>query len=320
MRQAGRYLPEYRELRARHSFEEAMRRPDLATEITLQPMRRFPLDAAIVFADIMTPLQAMGVDVAFDPGPRLEPLTPGQVADLPEPDMAALDHVGETITLARAGLDPEVATIGFAGAPATVLAYLLEGGGSQQFPLFRSAFHELDLGEALSNLTRATRRYLKAQVDSGAEVIQLFDTWAGLLNPGQFARWALPAARETLSGLGVPTIYFVPGATHLLELLPGVGATGYGVDWRLPLEAAWQRLGLVHPIQGNLDPSVLLAGPEAARRATADLLDRVGGRPGHLFNLGHGVLPGTPPESVSAVVETVIGHSWSEPEQAAARA
>jgi uroporphyrinogen decarboxylase len=310
MRQAGRYLPEYRELRSRHGFEEAMRSPDLAAEITLQPLRRFPLDAAIVFADIMTPLAAMGVDVVFDPGPRLSPLTMDEVADLPEPDMIRLGHVGETIGLARAALDREAALIGFAGAPVTVLAYLLEGGGgSQHFPSFRSAFHRQDPQPALARLASATNSYLRAQVKAGADVIQLFDTWAGLLAADQFRRWAVPAARVALAGLEVPTIYFAPGAAHLLGLFPGVGATAYGVDWRLPLDVAWGRIGVVHPIQGNLDPSVLLAGPEASRRAVAGVLGRARGRPGHVFNLGHGVLPGTPLESVAAVVDTVVEHA-----------
>lgn len=309
MRQAGRYLPEYRELRSRHRFEEAMQTPDLAAEITLQPLRRFPLDGAIVFADIMTPLPAMGVDVVFDPGPRLDPLTMARVADLPDPDMARLAHVGEVIGRVKANLDREAAVIGFAGAPVTVLAYLLEGGGSQHFPVFRSAIHRHDPATALSRLASSTHRYLQAQVKAGADVIQLFDTWAGLLDAEQFERWALPSARQALSGIGVPTIYFAPGGAHLLELLPGVGATAYGVDWRLPLDVAWNRIGPDHPIQGNLDPSVLLAGPKEAGRAATELLDRVRGRPGHVFNLGHGVLPGTPVESVAAVVESVIEHA-----------
>lgn len=310
MRQAGRYLPEYRELRSRHGFEEAMRRPDLAAEITLQPLRRFPLDAAIVFADIMTPLHAMGVDVVFDPGPRLEPLTASGVADLPELDMSLVGHVGETIAGVRASLDPDVSLIGFAGAPLTVLAYLLEGGGgSQHFQSFRAALHRDDPTAPLSRLAAATNRYLRAQVEAGAEVVQLFDTWAGLLDPDQFERLAVPSASEALSGLEVPTIYFAPGAAHLLGLFPGVGATAYGVDWRVPIELAWRSIGTDRPIQGNLDPSVLLAGPEPARRATKRLLDRVGGRPGHIFNLGHGILPGTSVESVAAVVETVVEHA-----------
>ena len=309
MRQAGRYLPEYRAMRSRHGFEEAMRRPELAAEITLQPLRRFPLDAAIVFADIMTPLEAMGVDVTFDPGPRLNPLTPAAVADLPEPDMAKVDHVGETLVRVRTGLDREIALIGFAGAPLTVFAYLLEGGGSQHFPTLRTALHSHDPETALSRLASATNRYLRAQVDAGADVVQLFDTWAGLLDPGQFERLAVPSAREALSGLGVPTIYFAPGAAHLLERFPDVGATAYGVDWRVPLERAWRSIGEEHSIQGNLDPSVLLAGPEAAQRATWELLDRVQARPGHVFNLGHGVMPDTPVESVAAVVDAVLDHA-----------
>ncbi len=311
MRQAGRYLPEYRELRGRHSFNEAMRTPALAAEITLQPVRRFPLDAAIVFSDIMTPLAAMGVTIDFDPGPRLTPRSVAEVAGLGELDPAQVDFVGETIATVRASLDREVATIGFAGGPATLLAYLLEGGGSQQFPTFRRAFHDDDPAEALAVLSQAMRSYLTTQIEAGAQVVQLFDTWAGLLSREQFERWALPAAREALADLGVPTIYFVPGAVHLAELIHLVGATAYGVDWRLPLETAWERVGVTFPIQGNLDPALLLAEPDRVRAGTRRVLQGAAGRPGHIFNLGHGVLPDTPLGSVAAMVETVVG--WSGP-------
>ena len=307
MRQAGRYLPEYRELRSRHSFDEAMRTPALAAEITLQPLRRFALDAAIVFADIMTPFDAMGVPIEFAPGPKLSPLSLGQVGELGDLDLARVDFLGETIEKVGAALPHDVALIGFAGGPATLLAYLLEGGGSQHFPRFRRAFHADDPTAALDVLARAMRFYLELQIEAGARVVQLFDTWAGLLSRQQFGEWALPAAREALAGLEVPTIYFAPAATHLLDLLPLIGATGYGVDWRLPLGEYWNRLGDDQVIQGNLDPALLLSDPETVRAGTRLVLEEAAGRPGHVFNLGHGVLPDTPLENVQAMVETVVG-------------
>ncbi|HSK07524.1 MAG TPA: uroporphyrinogen decarboxylase [Acidimicrobiia bacterium] len=306
MRQAGRYLPEYRELRSRHSFDEAMRTPALAAEITLQPLRRFALDAAIVFADIMTPFDAMGVPIEFAPGPKLSPLSLDEVAGLGDLELERIGFLGETIERVGAAMPLDVALIGFAGGPATLLAYLLEGGGSQHFPRFRRAFHGDDPTAALKVLARAMRTYLQLQVDAGAEVVQLFDTWAGLLSRQQFERWALPAAHQALAGLEVPTIYFAPAASHLLDLLPGVGATGYGVDWRLPLGDYWNRLGEDQVIQGNLDPALLLSDPETVRTGAKRVLEEAAGRPGHVFNLGHGVLPGTPLENVQAVVETVL--------------
>lgn len=322
MRQAGRYLPEYQELRSRHSFAEAMSTPDLAAEITLQPIRRFPLDGAIVFADIMSPLVAMGVPVDFDPGPKLAPMTLSQIAGLPTPDPEGLRPVTETVSQVHGQVGPDVAVIGFAGGPLTLLAYLTEGGGSQQFPALRSALLGQDPGEALANLAQAMNRYLRAQVEAGAQVVQLFDTWVGLLTPGQFRRWALPAARTVLTDLGVPSVYFAPGANHLLHLFPEVGATGYGVDWRLPLGEAWDRLGREHVIQGNLDPALLLTDPDRVREGTRTLLAEAAGRPGHIVNLGHGVMPGTPVENVTAMVETVASQFAavpSQPEEAVAR-
>ena len=323
MRQAGRYLPEYRELRADHSFEEAMKTPELATEITLQPLRRFPLDAAIVFADIMTPLIGMGVEVEFAPGPKTDPLTLDRVAELDELDPSKVSYVGETISRVCTSVGSDVAVIGFAGAPLTLLAYLLEGGGSRHFPVFRSAIHTQDPTPALSRLAVEMRRYLEAQIDAGAQVVQLFDTWAGLLSRSQFTRWVMPAVRETLTGFEVPSVYFAPGGAHLLDLISKVGATGYGVDWRLPLGEAWRRVGDDVAIQGNLDPALLLADEGSVRAGVEEVLAEAGGRPGHIFNLGHGVLPGTPVENVAALVETVMGHDHPslEPrvEEAAAR-
>lgn len=307
MRQAGRYLPEYRELRSRYTFEEAMSTPDVAAEITLQPVRRFPLDAAIIFSDIMTPLMAMGVDIRFDPGPKLEAMGLGQIAGLGQLDQDRVGFVAETIGRVRAQAGSEVATIGFAGGPVTLLAYLLEGGGSKHFPSMRGAFHGTDPAPALEVLAEAMRVYLTTQIDAGAQVVQLFDSWAGLLSADQFRRWAVPAARQALAGLSVPSIYFAPAATHLLEDFHRIGATAYGVDWRLPLGDAWGRLGQDTPIQGNLDPALLLSDPGTVRVGTRAVLEAAGGHRGHIFNLGHGVLPQTPVQNVEAMVATVVG-------------
>ncbi len=307
MRQAGRYLPEYREMRERHSFSAAVHRPEIAAELTLQPVRRFRLDAAIVFSDIMTPLEAMGVTVEFAPGPRLAPMTAAEVAGLPALDPERMAFLAETLTRVRGALTDDVALVGFAGGPFTLLAYLLEGGGSKGFLAVRAALHA-DLPAATAALTRlatAMHTHLRLQVEAGADVVQLFDSWAGNLSRDQFLRFAVPAARRALAGLPVPTVYFVPAAGHLLDLLPEVGATAYGVDWRQPLGRAWERVGLDRPIQGNLDPAVLLAGPREVRAAVAAVLAEAGGRPGHVFNLGHGVDRRTPVGNVAAMVEAV---------------
>lgn len=312
MRQAGRYLPEYRELRADHSFEEAMSTPEVAAEITLQPLRRFPLDAAIVFSDIMTPLMGMGVGIEFRPGPKLAPMTVDEVADLDPLDAATVAFVAETIQRVRSVAEPEVAVIGFAGGPVTLLAYLLEGGGSKHFPRFRTGLHDPRIEEALHVLATSMRTYLKSQIEGGADVVQLFDSWAGLLSVRTFRRLAVPSARKALAGLSVPTIYFVPGGSHLLEILNEVGASGYGVDWRLPLDEAWNRVGRDRVIQGNLDPGVLLSSPAVVRVEVEQLITEAAGRPGHIFNLGHGILPDTPLENVEAMVESVIAAGKSQ--------
>ncbi|NIA26339.1 MAG: uroporphyrinogen decarboxylase [Gammaproteobacteria bacterium] len=309
MRQAGRYLPEYQELRSRFSFQQAVHDPELAAEITMQPVRRFSLDAAIVFSDIMTPLEGMGVAATFDPGPKLRPHGIEEVEELPELDAAAVDFVGEAISLARAGLDDATAIIGFAGGPVTLLAYLIEGQGSKDFLGMRSALEQKPEGSerALAGLGRAMNAYLRMQVSAGAQAVQLFDSWAGALSRSRFARFAVPAARLALADLGVPTIYFAPHAAHNLDLFSGVGATGYGVDWRVPIDEAWDRIGSAAAIQGNLDPAVLLTDPATVQFAVTEILEAVGGRPGHVFNLGHGIHHATPVENVAAMVAAVRG-------------
>ena len=306
MRQAGRYLPEYRELRERHSFQEAVSTPELAAEITLQPIRRFGMDGAVIFADIMTPLEAMGVGVTFEPGPRLQPHTLEEVIALGELDLDRVGFVAETVHRVRDALPEETAIIGFAGAPVTVLAYLVQGGGSKNFLTLRAAVRRDPpaAAEAVETLARATNAYLAVQVGAGADVVQLFDTWAGWFDRSTFERLVIPAARASLSGLEAPRIYFAPGAGHTLDLQAKIGADGYGVDWRIPIDEAWNRLGAV-AVQGNLDPAVLLTDPNTIKRGVRDLLALTAGRPGHVMNLGHGIDRNTPPAHVAAFVEAV---------------
>jgi len=306
MRQAGRYLPEYREIREKHTFQEAVSNPGLAAEITLQPIRRFGMDGAVIFADIMTPLEAMGVEMEFDPGPKLEPFGLEEVARLPALDPEKAAHVAETIRLVRDEVPSETSVIGFAGAPITLLAYLLEGGGSREFMAMRAALRAQPslAAEALETLARSMRVYLSLQAGAGADVVQLFDTWAGLLGRDTYRRFALPAARESLAGVAAPAIYFAPGAGHTLDLQREIGATGYGIDWRTPIDYAFVTLE-GHAVQGNLDPAVLLGDRETITGEVERLLTEVGGRPGHIVNLGHGIDRRTPPENVAALVEAV---------------
>lgn len=306
MRQAGRYLPEYRELRRGRSFQECVSDPSIAAEITVQPIRRFAMDGAVIFADIMTPLEAMGVEMTFDPGPRLRAHDLREITELPTLDLDRVGFVAETIRRVRAEVPDETAIIGFAGAPVTLLAYLLEGGGSKEFMRMRGALRREPAlaSEVLRRLGESMQAYLRMQVEAGADAVQLFDSWAGVLDRPTYERLAMPAARVALDALGVPRIYFAPGAGHTLTLQPGVGADGYGVDWRIPIDEAWDRLGDV-AIQGNLDPAALLTDPPTIRAEVADLLARVAGRPGHIVNLGHGIDRSTPPEHVTAFVEAV---------------
>ena len=307
MRQAGRYLPEYRELRSRHAFQEAIRDPKVASEITLQPIRRFGFDGAIMFADIMTPLEAMGVDMTFEPGPKLRPMGLAEIADLPDLDLDRVGHVAETLRLVRKDVPDDVTVIGFAGAPTTLLAYLLEGSGSKEYLPLRAAMHHgtPQLEAALAKLATNMQAYLAMQIEAGAQVVQLFDSWAGILPRGLLESRAFPAAKDVLSGLGAPTIYFAPGAGHAHGSMLEIGASAYGVDWRLPIDEAWDRIGPDVAIQGNLDPAILLTEPGRIHRAVAALLERTAGRPGHIVNLGHGIDRHTPLENVAAFVNAV---------------
>ncbi len=307
MRQAGRYLPEYHQIRSKLSFQEAVSSPDVAAEITLQPIHRFGMDGAVIFADIMTPLEAMGVEMTFDPGPRLRPHSLDEVASLPEFDSTRVAFVGETIRLVRSAVPDTTAVIGFSGAPITLLAYLVEGGGSKDFIRFRGELRrDPSAAEAaLDRLGDSMNRYLSMQIAAGADAVQLFDSWAGVLDRDSFAGLAVPYAARTLAGLSAPTVYFAPGAGSNLDLTAKVGATAFGLDWRLPIDVAWDELGRDCAVQGNLDPAVLLTDPATIKQSVGDILRRVGDRTGHVFNLGHGIDRNTPVDHVHAMLEAV---------------
>ena len=315
MRQAGRYLPEYRELRARHGFLELCKTPTLAAEVTLMPIERFPLDAAILFADILLVLEPMGVGLEFakGDGPVIHrPVRTRADVDALErvPAAASLGYVFETVRLVRSRLAGRVPLIGFAGAPFTLASYVIEGGGSRQYRHTKTlmygdptAWHRL-----MERLCETIVDYLREQVAAGAQAVQLFDSWVGCLGPDDYRTYVLPHMRATfaeLAGAGVPVIHFGTGTAALLELMREGGGDVIGLDWHVDLAEAWQRVGHDVAVQGNLDPVTLFASPDEIRRRVARVLERAGGRPGHIFNLGHGVLPETRPEHVATLIDAV---------------
>jgi uroporphyrinogen decarboxylase len=313
MRQAGRYMAEYRALREKHSLLELCLTPELAVEVTLQPIRAFGFDAAILFSDLLVPLAPMGIPFDFQKGE-------GPVIEKPvrsAADVAALRRfepreelrvVLEAIRALRREL--AVPLIGFAGAPFTLASYAIEGGHSNNFARTKglmygepSTWHRL--AEALSAVVAD---YLRAQVEAGAQAIQLFDSWIGALDAADYREFVLPHVRrifEALSGLDVPKIHFGTATGHLLAIQREAGGTVIGIDWRTPLDEGWDRVGDGVAVQGNLDPTLLFAPRDRLLARVDDVLRRAGGRPGHVFNLGHGILPGTPPEAVWTVVEHV---------------
>jgi uroporphyrinogen decarboxylase len=313
MRQAGRYLPEYRELRKGRDILELCRDAELVVEATLQPLRRMPLDAAILFSDIMVPVAAAGVEVSIDPGVgpvvahpirsaeqvyRLRPL-------LPETDVP---FVMEAIGLLRKEL--AVPLIGFAGAPFTLASYLIEGGPSRNHERTKSFMHSEPEAwtDLMTTLAGSTLSYLRAQVEAGVQAVQVFDSWAGTLDPDDYTLFVLPSMRQVFEGLAdleVPRIHFGVGTGELLTLMRDAGADVVGVDWRVPLHQAWERVGFDIAVQGNLDPAVCLAPWEAVEPKALAVLRRAAGRPGHVFNLGHGVLPDTPVENLQRLVDLV---------------
>ncbi len=318
MRQAGRYLPEYRALREKHSFEELSGSAELSAEVTLQPMRRFALDAAIVFADIMSPIGALGIPVRFNPGPVIErPVrTAADVDALLTPASGEIaPEVMKALRIVRSELPCDKALLGFAGAPWTLAAYLVQGKGAPGFPALR-ALAARDPGLLNALLTRLTDlviTYVREQAAAGANAVQFFDTWAGVLSLARWQQLVRPhlerLVAETAS-LGIPRIAFVQDATHLVPGYAALATEALALDWREDLAAVRERVGSAKGLQGNLDPAFLVAGPEATAREARALLANVPAR-GHVVNLGHGITPEAPIDSVHALIDVV--HSESLP-------
>ena len=315
MRQAGRYMAEYRALRKRHALLEICRTPELAVEVTLQPVRRLGVDAAILFSDLLIPLGPMGIEFDFvhGEGPKIDnPVTtPADVDKLRDYEpREALGFTMEAIRQLRRELEGKVPLIGFAGAPFTLASYLVEGGSTRSFGKTKAMMYSDPAGwhRLASKLAATVRAYLLAQIEAGAQAVQLFDSWAGALAPQDYRELVLPHSRAVIEGLedtSVPVIHFATGNSGLLPSFREAGGDVIGLDWRIDLDVAWNLLGAEVAVQGNLDPALLLAPPELVRRRADDVLARAGSRPGHIFNLGHGVLPNTPVETVADLVEHV---------------
>jgi len=313
MRQAGRYLPEYRELRSKVDFVSMTRRPDLAAEVTMQPLRRFELDAAILFSDIMTPLQGMGVSLDFAPGPIVkEPIrTDAQIDALPEIVPARdVPFVLESIKIVRANVPRGAPLIGFAGAPFTLFCYLVCGKPSKEFGPARSFLYSNpeSAERLLDKLADAMAAYLRAQAEAGAQALMLFESWAGLLGPREYERFALRAVKRVFAGLknvGVPLIYYANDGGSLYTSIAQLEVDVVGVDWRTPLSAARRALGPSKAVQGNMDPAALFSSPVELKRHVDYVLSEAGPGPGHIFNLGHGIWQETDPDAVKRLVDYV---------------
>ncbi len=314
MRQAGRYMEEYRKLRAEFSFLELCKRPDLAAEITIAPVEKLGVDAAILFADILLVLEPMGLGLEYskDDGPviRAQILSRTDVEELNEFEPEAeLSYVFETVRKARAALGGKAPLIGFAGAPFTLASYIVEGGGSRNYLKTKKLIYS-DPGAwkaLMERLATVVAKYLNAQIAAGAQAVQLFDSWAGCLSPGDYRRYVLPYTRAAIAAItpGTPVIHFSTGTAGMLRLVREAGGDVIGVDWRIHLDEAWAAVGHDVAVQGNLDPAALLAKPKEIRSRVEDILNRAGGRAGHVFNLGHGVFPETPVDNVVAMVKAV---------------
>jgi uroporphyrinogen decarboxylase len=314
MRQAGRYMPEYRAMRAKHGFLDLCKRPEAAAEVTLQPVKRLGVDAAILFADILLVLEPLGVGLEYTrgDGPLIHrPVRSAEDVERLKPVevQQAVPFVFETVRLAGRALGDRLPLIGFAGAPFTLASYLIEGGASRAFlhtkrfmRQERSAWHVL-----MGRLAAITADYLNGQVAAGAQAVQLFDSWIGTLSPSDYREFVLPHSRAVIRAItpGVPVIHFGTGTAGLLPLMKEAGGDVLGLDWRVELGPTWDRLGHDVAVQGNLDPAILLTSVGEIRRAVKEILDGAAGRPGHIFNLGHGVHQETPVDHVRALVDMV---------------
>jgi uroporphyrinogen decarboxylase len=314
MRQAGRYMKEYRDVRARYGFLEMCKTPEVAAEVTTYAAHRLNVDAAIIFADILLIVEPMGLELEFaqGEGPVIHnPVRSSQDVDrLREVGgVESLDYVMQAIRITRRELKPNIPLIGFCGAPFTLASYVCEGGGSKNYINTKRLMYN-DPGawhEMMSRISRALALYLNAQIDAGAQAVQLFDSWVGCLSPDDYREFVLPHTQSVIANVkpGTPVLHFGTGTAPLLELIREAGGDVIGFDWRVRLDEAWARVGHDTAVMGNLDPVALFAGAAHVRREAKKILDRAGGRPGHVFNLGHGILPETPVETVVSLVEAV---------------
>ncbi len=312
MRQAGRSLPEYRAIRERHSFWEVAQTPELCAEVTLQPVRRHGVDAAVMFADIMTPVLGMGLDVDLVEG--VGPVVASPVRTLadveqlrvPDPDEAFAPLL-EAIRIVRGELSAEQAVVGFCGGPFTVAGYLVEGKPSREFANVKTLMYSQPgvWRALLDKLADCFGSYVAAQARAGADVVQLFDSWVGVLSPADYEEFVAPWSARILAAAGAPTIHFGTGTSTLLPAMARAGGDVIGLDWRIPLDDGWKLVGADRGVQGNLDPTVLFGPWERVEAAARNVLARAGGRPGHIFNLGHGVLPGTDPDQLSRLTQLI---------------
>jgi len=315
MRQAGRYMSAYRRVRERHSLLEICRQPELATEVTLQPVDAIEVDAAILFSDLLLPLEPMGIPFDFveGEGPVIDP--PVRSIDRINQLRAfepreALSHVLETIKMLRLALKGRVPLIGFAGAPFTMASYAIEGGPSNNYARTKALMYgEPAAWHKLADLfATIVAEYLVSQIEAGVQAVQLFDSWVGALSPRDYHEFALPHTRrifETIQSLGVPMLHFGTGTTTLLPAMRDAGGDVIGLDWRIPLDKGWALVGDDRAVQGNLDPTLLLGPTERMLRGAHDVLQQAAGRPGHVFNVGHGILPSTPLEHVQLLAKFV---------------
>jgi uroporphyrinogen decarboxylase len=318
MRQAGRYMKEYRALRKKYSFLEMCKNPEVAAQVTLQPIEKFKLDAAIIFSDILIPLEPMGVAFEFakDEGPvfhhpirEMRDIKKLRVIE-PEEEISFLIKAIRTV---RKELEGKIPLIGFSGAPFTLASYIIEGGHSKNYILTKGLMYEdrLAWNALMEKISDVLIRYLNAQIRAGVQAVQFFDSWVGCLSPTDYEEYVLPHSKRVIDGVdkSVPLIHFATSNATLLEWMKRAGGDVIGVDWRVDIEEAWARLRYDVAIQGNLDPVILIGSFDLIRKEVKRILDRVGGRPGHIFNLGHGILPNTPVDHVAALVDMV--HEYS---------
>ena len=307
-------MAEYREVRAKTTFLELCKTPSLAAEVTVTAAERLGVDAAIIFADILLILEPMGIDLEFAQGEGPVIHNPIRIAaDVDRlrevENIGSLDFVFEAIRLTRKELQPNIPLIGFSGAPFTLASYMTEGGGSKNYVHTKALMYD-DPGawhSMMSLISRGLSKYLNAQIEAGAQAVQLFDSWVGCLSPDDYREFVLPHTRDVVQGIqpDIPVIHFGTGTATLLELMSEAGGNVIGLDWRVPLDEGWQRVGKDKAVMGNLDPVTLFASRDVIRSQTKRIMDHAAGRPGHIFNLGHGILPETPVDNVIALVDMV---------------